>query len=85
MALAQNGKINLITNAQAIGLHGNGVLKEIVIEEEGKENYTYQADHFIPLFGLAPKLGPIGDWGLEIRDNAIVVDTLDDIDPNDYL
>ena len=67
MALAQNGKINLITNAQAIGLHGNGILKEIVIEEEGKENYTYQADYFIPLFGLAPKLGPIGDWGLELK------------------
>jgi thioredoxin reductase (NADPH) len=77
MELAQKGRINLITNAQAIGLNGNGVLKEIVIEEEGKENYNYKADHFIPLFGLAPKLGPIADWGLEIQDNAIVVNTFD--------
>ncbi len=77
MDLARSGKINLITNAQAIGLNGNGVLKEIVIEEDGKGQYNYEADHFIPLFGLAPKLGPIGDWGLDIKDNAIVVDTFD--------
>ena len=32
---------------------------------------------FIPLFGLSPKLGPIGNWGLEIEKNAIKVDTLD--------
>ena len=29
------------------------------------------------MFGLSPKLGPIGDWGLEIEKNAIVVDTFD--------
>ncbi len=34
-------------------------------------------DAFIPLFGLSPKLGPIGDWGLEIEKNAIKVDTFD--------
>lgn len=77
MELAHAGKINLITNAQAIGLNGNGVLKEIMIEEEGKDNYAYPADYFIPLFGLAPKLGPIGEWGLDINDNAIVVNTVD--------
>ena len=77
MELAKDGKINLITNAQAVGLNGNGVLQEVVIEEDGKDNYAYKADHFIPLFGLAPKLGPIADWGLEIKDNAIVVNTFD--------
>ena len=34
-------------------------------------------DHFIPLFGLSPKLGPIADWGLTIEKNAIVVNTED--------
>lgn len=77
MHLAQQNKINLITEAQAIGLKGNGVLTDVMIEQDGKENYFYPADHFIPLFGLSPKLGPIGDWGLEIENNAIKVDTLD--------
>ena len=34
-------------------------------------------DHFIPLFGLSPKLGPIGNWDLEIEKNAIKVNTFD--------
>lgn len=75
--LATSGRINLITNAQAIGLNGNGVLNEVVVEEEGKENYAVPVDHFVPLFGLAPKLGPIGEWNLEIEDNAIKVNTFD--------
>lgn len=75
--LASSGKINLITNAQATGLTGNGVLKEVVIEEDGKEQYSLPTDHFVPLFGLAPKLGPIGEWGLEIENNAIKVNTFD--------
>ena len=29
--------------------------------------------HFIPLFGLTPKLGAIANWGLEIEKNAIKV------------
>lgn len=77
MELAKQGKIKLITNAQAIGLQGTDVLESILIEEEGKEKYSLPADYFIPLFGLAPKLGPIGDWGLEIENNAIKVNTLD--------
>lgn len=77
MELAQKGKIRLITNAQIIGLNGDERLKEVVIKEEGTENYSRQVDYFIPLFGLAPKLGPIGEWGLEIEDNAIVVNTMD--------
>jgi thioredoxin reductase (NADPH) len=36
-----------------------------------------ETDHFIPLFGLSPKLGPLGEWGLEIEDGALKVDTLD--------
>ena len=37
-----------------------------IIEKE----FEVECDHFIPLFGLSPKLGPIGNWGLEIEKNA---------------
>jgi len=36
-----------------------------------------EIDDFIPLCGLSPKLGPIGNWGLEIEKNAIKVNTFD--------
>lgn len=71
------GKIELITPAEVIGLVGNNKLEEVVIKQ-GAEVFNRECDHFIPLFGLAPKLGPIADWGLEIEKNAIKVDnTLD--------
>lgn len=70
------GKINLVTPAEVTALHGNKKLEGVTIEQEGQQSF-YEADHFIPLFGLSPKLGPIGDWGLEIEKNAIKVDTFD--------
>jgi len=41
-----------------------------------------EVDHFIPLFGLSPKLGPIGTWGFEIEKNAIKVDNSYDYQTN---
>jgi thioredoxin reductase (NADPH) len=36
-----------------------------------------ESDFLIPLFGLSPKLGPIGEWGLTLDRNAIPVNTID--------
>ncbi len=77
--LKNAGKINLITPAEIIDLKGNGKLETVVIKKTGEDDeIVLEVDNFIPLFGLSPKLGPIGDWGLEIEKNAIKVDnTLD--------
>lgn len=77
MELAKSNKVNLITEAQAIGVNGNGVLKEVVIKSKAEGEFTKEVDNFIPLFGLTPKLGPIAEWGLNINRNAIEVNTLD--------
>ncbi|MFC0604124.1 NAD(P)/FAD-dependent oxidoreductase [Winogradskyella pulchriflava] len=69
-------KINLITPAEITGLHGNELLEAVSITKNG-DTEILEADEFIPLFGLSPKLGPIGNWGLEIEKNAIKVDTVD--------
>lgn len=70
------GKINLITPAEVTAIHGSEHVEGLTITKEGEE-HVLEADHFIPLFGLSPKLGPIANWGLEIEKNAIKVDTLD--------
>lgn len=77
MALAKANKVNLITEAQAIGVNGNGVLKEVVVKSKEKGEFTKDVDYFIPLFGLTPKLGPIAEWGLTIHRSAIEVNTED--------
>lgn len=76
-ALAESGKINLITEAQAVAVEGDDTLHSVVVRTKEKGDINIDVDYFIPLFGLTPKLGPIGDWGLEIQKNAIVVDTKD--------
>ncbi|NRD21321.1 NAD(P)/FAD-dependent oxidoreductase [Winogradskyella eckloniae] len=69
-------KINIITPAEITALHGDEKIEGVSITKDGQTE-RIDADAFIPLFGLSPKLGPIGDWGLEIEKNAIKVDTLD--------
>lgn len=74
--LVNEKKVNLITNAHVVELHGDQKLEEVTVEE-GDKRYRIKADYFIPLFGLTPKLGPIAEWGLQLEKNAIVVDTFD--------
>ncbi|MGB0422916.1 MAG: NAD(P)/FAD-dependent oxidoreductase, partial [Flavobacteriales bacterium] len=75
--LAEAGKINLITDAEVVGVGGEGKVESIVVKTKADGEKTIATDHWIPLFGLSPKLGPIGDWGLNITKNAIEVDTFD--------
>jgi thioredoxin reductase (NADPH) len=77
MHLAENKKIRLVTNAQVVGLQGNGKLEKIDILHDTEGAFSVEADHFIPLFGLTPKLGPVADWGLGINNNAVEVNTFD--------
>ncbi|GFD97267.1 NAD(P)/FAD-dependent oxidoreductase [Tenacibaculum mesophilum] len=76
------GKINLITPAEVKAVLGENHVTGVVVEEKGKEPYMIDTDHFIPLFGLAPKLGPIANWGLEIEKNAIKVNNALDYQTN---
>jgi len=75
------GKIKLITPAEVIGINGAEHVESLDIEENGAHR-KIETDYFIPLFGLTPKLGPIGDWGLEIEKNAIKVNNALDYQTN---
>jgi thioredoxin reductase (NADPH) len=79
--LKNEGKIKLITPAEVIGLNGAEHLESIDIDENGAHR-KIETDYFIPLFGLSPKLGPIGNWGLAIEKNAIKVDNALDYQTN---
>lgn len=76
-ALQESGRVNLLTNSEVTALHGNGKLDCITIQGREDGEMTVAADHFIPLFGLSPKLGPIKDWGLNLSKESIEVNTLD--------
>ncbi len=80
--LKDAGKIKLVTPSEVTKLIGDEHLTGVEISTKGEEPYILEADHFVPLFGLQPKLGPIADWGLEIEKNSIKVDNSYDYQTN---
>ena len=80
--LKNAGKINMITPAEVTALIGEHQLEAIEVTKSGESPVRIETDHFIPLFGLSPKLGPIADWGLEIEKNAIKVNNALDYQTN---
>ena len=81
-ALVKIGKINLITDAEVIGIQGKEKLESVVINHKTQGEFVQATDHFVPLFGLSPKLGPIANWGLQIEKNAIKVNNSYDYQTN---
>ena len=78
MDLSAAGKVRLLTNAEITHLDGNESLNKLGVTLKGQDDLHWiEADHFLPLFGLSPKLGPIANWGLNINKIAIEVNTLD--------
>jgi thioredoxin reductase (NADPH) len=74
--LVADGMIDEITSAKATAFNGkDGQLTSVVIEPKQGEPVEVEADHALVFFGLAPKLGPIAEWGLDINRKTINVDT----------
>ncbi len=75
--LVQAGKIKLVTNSQIVGLQGAEKLEAVTVLHDTEGEFSIATDHFVPLFGLTPKLGPVADWGLSIDKSAVEVNTFD--------
>ncbi len=73
-ALVAEGKVRLLIG-QMKTLHGEGgELESVTVKtKEGEEQVACNA--LLPFFGLTMKLGPIANWGLNLHENLISVDT----------
>lgn len=72
--LAEAGKIELITNCQLDELNGNnGILEEVIVADLDENKKHIKADILLPFFGLAQNLGPIIEFGLDIKGHHIQV------------
>ncbi len=61
---------------QITELHGdNGRLEGVTYKSKDGELTKIECDTLLPFFGLTMKLGPIADWGLNLNENLIPVDT----------
>lgn len=60
---------------QITELHGdNGQLTGVTVKNKESE-FKVECDTLLPFFGLTMKLGPIADWGINLNENLIAVDT----------
>jgi len=75
--MAAEGKIRLLTNGEVVGVDGEERIEGVTVKHKTEGDIRLACDHWVPLFGLSPKLGPIADWNLNISKNAIEVDTFD--------
>lgn len=73
--LVQEGHMNLQIG-QIKHLHGdNGQLEGVTIRNANKEEIFQECDTLLPFFGLTMKLGPVANFGLNLHENLIPVDT----------
>jgi thioredoxin reductase (NADPH) len=75
MTLAGEGKIDFVLG-QVTGLEGaDGQLTAANVKSNDGSTFHIACDAMLPFFGLTMKLGPVADWGIELKDNLIPVDT----------
>ncbi len=73
--LVEDGKMNLVIG-QVSRIEGEGgALSHVHLKTKDGSELTVPATRMLPFFGLTMKLGPVADWGLELNDNLIAVDT----------
>ncbi len=75
MALVDGGNITFKLG-QVTSLHGkDGQLSSVTVKGADGETYEQPTEIMMPFFGLTMKLGPIADFGLNLNENLIPVDT----------
>jgi thioredoxin reductase (NADPH) len=72
--LAEKGEIGFKVG-QVTELHGeNGQLRSVTVKG-ADGTFELPTEVMLPFFGLTMKLGPVADWGLNLEENLIPVDT----------
>lgn len=74
-AMVEEGKGKLLFG-EVTELHGDAPnISAVTIKTKDGEIIRHECDCVLPFFGLTMKLGPIADWGLNLEQNLIPVDT----------
>lgn len=73
--LVAEGAMDLVIG-QVTGLEGaDGKLSAATVKLSDNALTTIPATRLLPFFGLTMKLGPIANWGLNLHENLVPVDT----------
>jgi thioredoxin reductase (NADPH) len=74
-ALVKSGKMDLKLG-QITSLEGEGgQLSGAVVKGTDNESFKVECNTMLPFFGLTMKLGPIANWGVNLENNLVPVET----------
>ena len=73
-ALVRDNKIALLIGQMGALDGDNGVLAAVTVKTKDGE-VRYPCNRLLPFFGLTMKLGPVANWGLNLQENLVPVDT----------
>src|SRR5262245_5693425 len=75
MKLVGDGKIDLVLG-QVTALEGkDGQVEKAIVKTNEGSLFEIACDAILPFFGLTMKLGPVANWGVDLKDNLIPVGT----------
>ncbi len=76
MALVGAGKIDFVLGQVTALAGADGQIGKAVVKSNDGSTFEIACDVMLPFFGLTMKLGPVANWGLELRNNELItVDT----------
>jgi thioredoxin reductase (NADPH) len=73
--LVAAGKMDLIIGQTGKLTGSDGQLTSVTIKTNDGSEKEVACDRLIPFFGLTMKLGPVANWGLNLHENLVPVDT----------
>jgi ferredoxin/flavodoxin---NADP+ reductase len=68
--------VAMVTDAQVSGVSGDPDVSEVEITIKGDTTQTLPCDKLVAALGFTANLGPLMEWGIEIRKRQITVDTM---------
>jgi thioredoxin reductase (NADPH) len=76
MALVGEGKIDFVLGQVTALAGADGQIGKAVVKSNDGSTFEIVCDVMLPFFGLTMKLGPVANWGIELRNNELImVDT----------
>ena len=73
--LEKKGKISIKTPCQLTQIIGDNKITSIQIKNDQDKSENIETDIILGFFGLIMKLGPIAEWGLNIDNKSVPVNT----------
>ena len=71
MALVDEGKIDLVLGQVTSLVGADGKIEKAIVKKNDGSMVDVACDVMLPFFGLTMKLGPVANWGFELKNNEL--------------